>query len=74
VNITKYMPVEDETAGGIPILSRTGLKIAPPPKPRAPLTQPPINATETSLLTTYGENLRSLLQIPCLYFILKYCS
>ena len=70
VNITRYMPVEEETAGGIPILNKTGLKIAPPPSPRAPETQPPTNATETKLFTTLGENLRSLLLIPFPYLIL----
>jgi len=70
VNMTRYMPVDEETAGGIPMLSKTGLKIAPPPRPRAPDTQPPANATVTSLLTMSGENLRSLLQIPLLYLTL----
>ena len=60
VNITRYILVEEDTAGGIPILSKTGLNIEPPPSPRAPETQPPAKATKTSLLTTSGENLRSL--------------
>ena len=74
VNMTRYMPVEEATEGGMPMLKRTGLKIALPPRPRAPDTQPPTKATETSLLTMFGENLRSLLHIPLLYLILKYCS
>ena len=74
VNMTRYMPVEEATEGGMPMLKSTGLKIAPPPSPRAPETQPPTNATVTSLLTMFGENLRSLLQIPLLYLILKYYS
>ena len=72
--MTKYIPVEEETAGGIPILNITGLNIAPPPSPKAPETHPPTKATETNLLTTGGENFISLLQIPLLYFILKYYS
>ena len=71
VNMTRYIPVDEETAGGIPILRSTGLKMAPPPRPRAPDTQPPANATVTNLLTMLGENLRSLLLIPLLYLILK---
>jgi len=74
VKRTRYIPVEEDTAGGIPMLSKTGLKIAPPPSPRAPETHPPAKATVTSLLTMSGENLRSLLQIPLLYLTLKYCS
>lgn len=72
--MTRYIPVEEATEGGIPMLKRTGLKMAPPPKPRAPETQPPIKATVTNLRTTSGENLRSLLQIPLLYLTLKYYS
>lgn len=68
--MTRYMPVEEATAGGIPMLRRTGLKIAPPPRPSAPETQPPAKATRTNLLITFGENLRSLLLIPFPYFIL----
>jgi hypothetical protein len=74
VKRTRYMPVVDATAGGIPIERSTGLKIEPPPRPNAPETQPPMKATDTSLLTTLGENLRSLLVIPLLYLILKYYS
>ena len=74
VNITKYMPVEDVTAGGMPKLKNTGLNIAPPPSPRAPETHPPAKATATSFLTMLGEYLRSLLQIPLLYLTLKFCS
>jgi len=36
-----YMPVDEATYGGTPILNMTGWKIAPPPKPSAPETQPP---------------------------------
>ena len=74
VNMTRYMPVDDATEGGMPMLRSTGLNMAPPPSPRAPDTQPPMKATVTSLRTTLGENLRSLLLMPLLYLILKYCS
>ena len=74
VNITRYIPVEPETEGGIPILTKTGLKMAPPPSPNDPEIHPPIKATVTNLLITLKESLRSLLQIPLLYLILKYYS
>ena len=48
-NMIMYIPVEDATAGGTPMLSKRGLKIAPPPRPRAPDTQPPSKAKITSL-------------------------
>lgn len=46
-----YIPVEEATDGGTPILSKRGLKIIPPPKPKAPDTQPPKEAKTTSLVT-----------------------
>lgn len=71
VNITRYIPVEPETAGGIPILRSTGLKMAPPPRPKAPETQPPIKATVTSLLMTGVENIKSLFALTLFFFSLK---
>ena len=47
-NMIIYIPVEDATAGGTPMLNKSGLKIAPPPSPRAPDTQPPSKAKITS--------------------------
>ena len=46
-----YMPVEDATAGGTPILKSKGLKIAPPPRPRAPETHPPRVAKITNFIS-----------------------
>ena len=46
-----YIPVADDTEGGTPILNNTGLKIAPPPSPRAPETHPPRNPSTVSLVT-----------------------
>lgn len=74
VNMTRYIPVEPETDGGIPILKSTGLKMAPPPRPRAPETQPPTKPKRTSRLTISGASLRSLLQMPRAYLILSFCS
>ena len=49
-NMIIYIPVEDATAGGTPMLRSKGLKIAPPPRPRAPETQPPSRAKITNLI------------------------
>jgi hypothetical protein len=43
-----YIPVDEATLGGTPILSNKGLKIAPPPRPSAPDTHPPMNANTTN--------------------------
>ena len=48
-NMIIYIPVDDETEGGTPILRSIGLKIAPPPSPKAPDTHPPMNPNITSL-------------------------
>ncbi len=59
-NIIIYIPVADETGGGTPKLKSKGLKIAPPPRPNAPETQPPIRANIKSLDKDCLVNLRSL--------------
>ena len=69
--ITRNVTVEPVTAGGIPKLSKTGLKMTPPPSPKAPAIHPPIRDIANNLLVIVNENLRSLLQIPLLYLILK---
>jgi hypothetical protein len=56
------------------MLSKTGLKITPPPKPKVPAIHPPIRETAINLLLMFHEYLRSLLQIPLLYLILNYYS
>ena len=73
-NKIMYIPVADETDGGTPILKSKGLKIAPPPRPRAPDTQPPKNANITSLVTVFPSNVISLSHIPISYFNLRACS
>jgi len=42
-----YMPVDVETTGGIPMAIIKGLKILPPPRPRAPEMKPPQNAKKS---------------------------
>ena len=56
------------------MLNKSGLKIAPPPKPKAPETQPPKKAHKISLITTSFVNLMSLLTRPRPYLILSLCS
>jgi hypothetical protein len=69
-----YIPVDDATEGGTPILNRSGLKMAPPPKPKAPDTHPPRKANITNFITTDLTNLISLLDIPLLYLTLSLYS
>jgi len=47
--VIKYIPVAEETFGGTPICKRRGLKITPPPNPRAPATQPPPKPKHSTL-------------------------
>lgn len=54
-----YIPVEEATDGGTPMLNNKGLKIVPPPKPSAPDTQPPIVAKMTNLTIVLPWNLTS---------------
>ena len=44
-NMIMYIPVALLTMAGNPISRRIGLKIAPPPRPKAPATHPPAKAT-----------------------------
>ena len=44
-----YIPVEVATLGGTPTERSRGLKIAPPPNPSAPATQPPTMLKNSSL-------------------------
>lgn len=58
-NVIMYMPVADDTLGGTPIAKSIGLKITPPPKPRAPATHPPVNPRVRTFLSTLPSNTRS---------------
>ena len=71
---TRYMLVAEETAGGIPMFNRIGLKIVPPPRPKAPEINPPTNPRVTNYITVFPVNLMSLSTMPRLYLIFKYCS
>jgi hypothetical protein len=48
-NIIIYIPEEDATFGGTFMANSNGLKMAPPPRPRAPQAHPPKNDPATSL-------------------------
>lgn len=69
-----YIPVDEETEGGTPILNSKGLKMTPPPRPSAPDTQPPINAKKTNLNILEPSNLISPSTSPDPYLIFNYCS
>jgi hypothetical protein len=59
-NIIMYIPEAEATLGGHTILSNKGLNIAPPPRPRAPETQPPMNEKAISLPIVFPSNLISV--------------
>ena len=57
--VIKYIPVADDTLGGTPMLNRRGLKMTPPPRPRAPATHPPPNPRHRTFLRTLPSKTRS---------------
>lgn len=69
-----YIPVEDATLGGQPKLSNKGLNIEPPPKPKAPDTQPPRNENTRSLIRGPPCSLTSDDAKPFPYFYFRSCS
>lgn len=75
LKVTRYIPVAEETLGGTPIEISRGLKMEPPPRPRAPATQPPRNANPKTLVKVYPSNLKSLsTKLIDPYFFLSACS
>ena len=73
-NIIIYIPVDAATVGGTPMLIKSGLKIAPPPKPKAPETSPPIKAKDRSFSKVLLLYLRSLSTSPIPILIFKFYS
>ncbi len=70
LKVTRYIPVAEDTFGGTPIEIKSGLKMEPPPRPRAPATQPPRKDNVRTLKRVLPLNLRSLstrLMEPYLY-------
>lgn len=59
-NKIMYIPVAEATEGGTPWLSKSGLNMAPPLRPKHPEAHPPINAVITTDLTVFLLNLISL--------------
>jgi|APSaa5957512535_1039671.scaffolds.fasta_scaffold55326_2 hypothetical protein len=55
-----YIPVAEETFGGTPRLINSGLKITPPPSPRAPATHPPPKPRPRTILSVWPSKMRSL--------------
>ena len=71
--MTMYIPVAAETEGGKPISSSRGLKMLPPPRPKAPEIRPPINEKMRSGLKLCLRRLSySVCDFPALNF--KACS
>ena len=69
-NISMYIAVADATFGGSPRLKSKGLKIEPPPRPRAPDTKPPANES-TNTLNFLPTKLASVSTKPLPYLILS---
>jgi hypothetical protein len=54
-----YIPVAEETLGGTPRLIKSGLKITPPPRPKAPATHPPPKPRPRTILKVFPSKIRS---------------
>ena len=66
-----YIPVAEATFGELPKLSNNGFKMEPPPRPRAPDTQPPKIENTTSFNCWLPSRKMSDLANPLLYFTLR---
>lgn len=68
----RYIPVAELTFGGTPMPIKYGLKMTPPPKPRAPATKPPPNPRRETFLRIVPVKTRSLgTRLISLYFFFK---
>ena len=47
-NVTRYSPDAAATSGGKPRVKKIGLKITPPPRPKAPASSPPKKPIDTN--------------------------
>lgn len=74
--MTKYIPVDEETFGGTPIPIRYGLNMVPPPRPRAPATNPPKKPKVRIFLNPAPSNTRSLgtMLISSYFFLTVYSA
>ena len=66
-----YIPVAEATEGCTPRLSNKGLKMAPPPRPKAPDINPPRKAKVTNLIKTEALSFKSLDTIPAPTLVFK---
>ena len=73
-NMIMYIPVADDTYGGMPKLRRSGLKMLPPPMPRAPEIKPPVKAKNKSLNNGNPASGISDCVKPLPNLILSFCS
>lgn len=73
-NIIIYLLVEAAGEGAIPNESNTGLKMDPPPSPKAPDTHPPMKPYNSNFIRIIPVALISLSQRPLLYFVLSFNS
>lgn len=69
-----YIPVAEATEGNTPIDKSMGLKMAPPPRPKAPDMKPPRKANVTSLNRVFALSLMSLACIPAPSFSFNFSS
>ena len=72
-NIIMYMPDDVATFGGTPKLISKGLKIMPPPSPRAPEIHPPIKENTISFTKVLLFNAISFL-FPLPNLVFRFCS
>lgn len=59
--VTRYNPEAEDTTGGSPSVSSTGLKMTPPPRPSAPERVPPKKPSDRSVIALYLSRITSLL-------------
>ena len=71
---TKNIPVEPATFGCTPKVRNAGLQIDPPPRPKAPATNPPTKPIDTRLTSDLPSNPGSPSSQLTLYLILSFCS
>ena len=69
-----YIPDEEATFGGTFMAKSNGLKMAPPPRPRAPQAHPPKNDPATSLQVLVELSSITPSEIPSPKVFLSSCS
>ena len=59
VNIVRYIPVDVATNGLIPIITKTGQKIAPGPTPQKAAEKAPKKEIQSIIIKSLGVDLKS---------------